>query len=208
MRRLVLTGWSGTAFARMAAITVPLQERYAKRHGMDFCCGNLFGERPPSWNKVMLILSGLQKYDEILWLDADVVVIDNRENVFDSVSGDWWHAVVQHDTPSGLVPNCGVWLVRPQMVPTLRSVWDEGRNITHLWWEQASILERMGYTVTDKPHATPGDSTELLEHTGWLDSRWNHHPLDAEKTETPAFVHVTGYKDRLDAASKAAEIAL
>lgn len=196
MSDLILTGWSGVEFANIAAHTLPVLASYAKRHGLAFGCANLAGPRPPSWMKVPSLALALEEFDRVAWIDADVVVLDGERNIFDAM-GHEWHGLVEHETNCGLVPNCGVWVLTQAMLPVLHGIWDASADIDHPWWEQASVLRRMGYLVSDSPHATLDTPTTLYGNTAFLDPTWNHHPADVRRVNTPRFVHVTQYDDRL-----------
>lgn len=206
MNSLVLTGWTGTTFAKMAARTMPLMESYAGRHGMRFACVNLSGPRPASWMKVWALHQSLQEFDSTVWLDADVVIMNDSANIVDELAPDAWQGLVEHDTECGRVPNCGVWVCRQAMLPTLTDIWNEGRHLNHGWWEQAALLEKMGYSVTGEPRATLDSPTTLFDRTTFLNPTWNHHPHDANKVDMASFVHVTMYADRVDAVRRLAEL--
>lgn len=201
MKTLVITGYFGAEHGKMAEYTAPLMLRYANRYGAAFECRHLSGPRPPSWLKVPAIYNALDSFDAVLWLDADVVIADSTSSIFDEVDvAAKAHALVEHKTECGLVPNCGVWLVTKLMRPWLQEIWSEGRNTNHPWWEQASILEKMGYEVSGAS-AAPGDRTSLLDATAFLGQEWNHHPRDERRCEINAakFIHVTQYKNRQQA---------
>jgi hypothetical protein len=100
-----------------------------------------------------------------------------------------------------LVPNCGVWVLGQQMIPTLTEIYDAGRYLNHPWWEQAAILERMGYRV-EGVHSTLEAPTDLYRNTKFLDATFNHHPTDARKVSSPHFLHVTQYANRLETIKK------
>lgn len=197
MTTLLLTGWHGTTFAKMAAHTVPIVEAYAWRHGMQFCCVNLAGERPASWMKIPALYRALHEYDRVVWIDADVVIVDPSENIADFVPNEMWQGLVEHCTPSGAVPNCGVWVLTKHMLPTLVDAWNSATFVDHAWWEQAAILERIGYAVTDGPHACLETPTELYQRTAFIGNEWNDHPHDSQRHTSPRFVHVTQYADRV-----------
>lgn len=207
MRDLVLTGYTGDEHGRMAELTVPLMERYARRHGASFGVADLReedGVTPPSWVKVKAIGEQLSQYDRVLWLDADVVVVQSGENIFDALppGGEAVQAVVEHHTECGHVPNCGVWLVGKAMMTTLLFVWQmrRGAYLSHPWWEQAAIMELMGYSVYLRDGGARSEvvrSSPLRERTVYLPPKWNHHPADVNKLDSPNFVHVTMYSDRV-----------
>jgi hypothetical protein len=198
---LLLTGWTGAEFAQIAAHTNPRMARYADEHGMDFCTVNLCGPRPASWQKVPALMAALEKYERVVWIDADVVICNEPDSIFDEMPASAIQGMVPHVTPCGVVPNCGVWVLTREMMPTLAAAWECGRHITHYWWEQAAILELMGYGIAEDergfPRCLPGKATPLRERTEWLSPKWNHHPMDEWKVRRPNFIHVTGYSDRL-----------
>jgi hypothetical protein len=213
MKRLVLTGWRGEAFSKIAEHTVPLIETYAAEVGADFRCDSLQGDRPASWNKIPALLLALQEYDEVLWIDADVVVI-RSDNLFDNVPAEAWQALVEHRTgsrsirrPNGFlklsresrIPNCGVWLVRKAMLPVLEKVWGLERYVEHPWWEQAALISEMGYTTDTGVYTRLKKKTDLYRSTHFLGLAWNHTPLDNRNEANPVLCHIfsTTY-NRLD----------
>ena len=197
MKPLLLTGWTGDAWQAVADVTMPLMKAYAVRHGMDFYWVDLSGPRPPSWQKVIGLLQTLPGRSAVVWVDADVVIEDGRRSILDDVPADADHALVEHHTECGSVPNCGVWVVRPAMLDRLREAWDCNRHITHAWWEQAVMLEQMGYAV-DGTQSRLDSPTTLYERTAFLDAGWNDHPHDKRRAEHVRFRHVTQYTDRLE----------
>lgn len=203
MKSLLMTGWRGTQYARFAAHTLPRLDEYAKRHGMDFQCVSLSSPTvPPSWMKLPNIGAALEDNDRVVWIDIDVVVVRSDESIVESISPGAVQGVVEHRTDCGQVPNCGVWLLTQEMAPWLLRAWFELLPTYRdcAWWEQAAIMELMGYAVqiTDgTPHAELKSPTELYDRTCFLPAKWNDHPADAWRDPRPAFVHVTQYEDRL-----------
>jgi hypothetical protein len=200
MKRLIVTGWCGLAHGAMAALTLDPMFRYAQRHGCDLDCINLASSAaPPSWLKVPTLAIALQEYDEVLWLDCDVVVSRSQESIFDELPATAWQGMVVHQTECGQVPNCGVWLVRKPIRDTLLAMWhddlEEFRD--HPWWEQGAMLQRLGYEVTVDARSVERGSTVLREHSASLHAKWNHHPRDENRTDFPNFHHVTQYDDRV-----------
>lgn len=209
MSRLVLTGYAGSIHSKLAEITVPLMIRYANAHADGFECRNLFGPRPPAWMKVPAIYNALEQFDVVLWIDVDVVIADSSACIFDAIADDRAiQALVEHKTNCGEVPNSGVWIASSEMRSHLKEMWDAGDNIDHPWWEQASLIARMGYEVRGTS-ASRGPRTPMLDATEFLPPEWNHHPHDDRKVpEADAkFIHVTQYDNRFAAAEFYAGIA-
>jgi len=209
MRSLILTGWSGDLHTAMSRHTVPLMAAYAKRHGHDIRTLLLEGgDRPPSWNKLPALHAALGTYDVVCWLDVDVVIAWPGADIIAELQPGTCQAVVEHLTECGRVPNCGVWVVTQDMIPTLERAWMEGTDcVQHPWWEQAAIMRLMGYVVEPGPHGKLDSPTRLYDETTFLGPEWNHHPGDMNKPDKPHLVHVTQYDDRLSLIEKLAKIA-
>lgn len=208
MRRLILTGWCGAAHGVMAAHTIQPMYRYAQIHGCDFDCLNLASSAaPPSWMKVPGLIVALQEYDEVLWLDCDVVVSRSREDIFGELPAGTWQGMVTHHTECGQVPNCGVWVARKPLRETLLEMWnndlEEFRN--HPWWEQGAMLRRLGYGVEPGPRSVDIGATPLRSLSASMHAKWNHHPRDEGRTDCPNFHHVTQYDDRVGEARRLCE---
>lgn len=208
MRRLILTGWCGLPHGVMASHTIYPMYRYAKIHGCDMDCLNLASAKAPaSWMKVAGLIVSLERYDEVLWLDCDVVVSRSSENIFEELPAEAWQGLVEHRTECGRVPNCGIWLARQPLRDTLLEMWENDLPAyrDHPWWEQAAMLVRLGYSVEPGPRASRGEITPLLERTALLPAKWNHHPKDEDRTDFPNFYHVTQYEDRVGEARRLCE---
>ena len=175
-------------------IAMPSFERFAERHGYDLIVPDpLPSERAPSWHKVPILLSALDEYDEVLWLDADTVVVDPTDDV--PVLPQAWQAMVRHYTGDGMVPNCGVWLVRRPMIPVLQRMWNMSQHIDAGWWEQSALCELLGYDVRRLPIVMV-EPSDLYSYTQFLDSGWNVHVWDANEPMKIHIQHATMHPDR------------
>src|SRR5690606_14822620 len=94
-----------------------------------------------------------------------------------------------HHVSEGEVPNCDVWLLRKPMIPYLSRAWKMEQYITHPWWEQAAIIELMGYDMRTRPLA-PCEPTELYTHTPFLPLEWTSHE-SSDRHANPRFAHAT-----------------
>jgi len=198
VKPLLLTGWTGDDWRLVADVTLPLMRSYAERHGCDFSWAELAGPRPAPWQKTIALQQALPGRPAVAWIDADVVIEDGTKSIFDEFPDDKDQALVEHLTEDGTVPNTGVWLLRPAMLEAITQAWDCNRHITHCWWEQAVILEIMGYVV-DGNTARLDAPTNLYKSTAWLGAEWNDHPADQRRCEHVRFRHVTQYENRLEA---------
>jgi hypothetical protein len=175
---------------RLLQLALPRMAEYADRHGYDLIAHPpRMLWRPPSWLKVAALLDALTHYDEALWIDCDVVIVDGELDVDDELHDDDVQALVRHHTPDGEVPNCGVWLVRQAMRPVLMQLWRMDRYLNHPWWEQAAMLDLLGYRHRRRP-VELAEPTDLYRRTHWLGLEWNSHEQN-DRHPSPRFAHAT-----------------
>lgn len=183
--------------------TRPLFAEYAHLHNYEYLEPRIQDPplRPASWMKIPSLLEALSHFDDVLWLDCDVVILDNYRDILNDIPKDRtiWQSMVRHTYHAGVdmgeVPSCGVWHVRPPMVPVLEEVWNMGkRSVNQPWWEQASLHQLMGYEQQGGELVFPVvhiKDTELYNHTKFLPLTWNctdYHNLEA----APNFMHLAG----------------
>jgi len=176
--RAIISGISGDGWQEIADLTWPAMAEYARRHNVAFTpyYGRGDFSRPASWRKLIYIADCFAVADEVLWLDADVAVVDHLVNVFDEVPAD---AHVAMAYLAGTHWNCGVWLLRRPSLPMIMRAAMHDHCITHPWWEQQAVNEIIAnHGVT--PHR--------------LGEEWN--TWTGSSGVTPRFFHACGVTDR------------
>ncbi|HWD86292.1 MAG TPA: class I SAM-dependent methyltransferase [Solirubrobacteraceae bacterium] len=168
-------------------------ERYAERWGWDVVLSteDLTDGRPAPWAKVKLLQELLHEYEWVLWLDADVVIVDFDADISAEIQSDKDLYLVEHPWLGQYTANTGVMLLRncAWTHDFLEDVWAHERYIEHPWWENAAVLDLLGYGLEPARLVEP---TAHLGHTKFIDRRWNSIELD--RPEVPAFVH-RGFHD-------------
>jgi hypothetical protein len=155
---------------------------FATRHGYDLCLRGevLARDRPASWSKVKLVRSLLRVYEVVLWIDADAAVVDGSVDVLDALEPSSLMALAAHRTNEGddPIPNAGVWLLRRHWRTQrfLARVWRSTGYIQHKWWENAAILDLLGYELDPKVRLV--SPTPMYFRTTFLGTEWNSIPVD------------------------------
>jgi glycosyl transferase family (putative galactosyltransferase) len=132
----------------LLAVSEPTFRAYAERHGYEVITSTAADPgRPPAWAKVPMIRQALDEHDLVLWIDADAVIVDDREDIAAALAPDAQLALVQHPRDDGLVPNTGVtvWRSGEFARELLDRMWASTRFIHHPWWENAALLDVLGY---------------------------------------------------------------
>ena len=163
-------------------------ERYARRWDWDLVLSteDLADGRPAPWGKIPLLRELLDEYDWLLWLDADVVIVDLEADVRQEIREGKDLHLVEHRLDRQYSANSGVMLIRSG--DWARSFLDEAwalREYTdHQWWENAAVMKLLGYEL---------DPVRLVQPTRWL-ARTSFMPLrfnsvEIDRVDLPAFVH-------------------
>jgi hypothetical protein len=180
--------------AELLRITGPTFVEFADRHGYELYLfdANPVPDRPTSWGKVRLFQDLLGSYDEVLWIDADAVIVDATDDITDALRPDDLMGLAAHITPEGVdpIPNCGVWLIRKDATISefLDSVWQSTEFVEHKWWENAAVLKLLGYAL--EPQVRLVRPTPMWYRARLLSNEWNSVPIDP--SPAPRIVHFAG----------------
>jgi hypothetical protein len=179
--------------SRLLALASRSFRRYGARHGysLELARETMDPTRPAPWSKIVLLRRLAASHDLLLWLDADLVVVDDSLDIASELDDDRFLYLVEHQTKEGRMPNSGVMLLRggPETIAFLDEVYAQEDLIEHRWWENAAICRLLGYTLDP---IGPGTPTPLLSrYTKLISPRWNSIP-DAP-APSPRIRHYPGY---------------
>jgi hypothetical protein len=179
--RRVLCSLGVGPYEDLLAISAITFEAYAALHGYDLRLSTrpLDHDRPPAWSKIALVRELLDSYDEVLWIDADAIFLDISKDIAELVRPGKDLYLVEHlweADETWRSANTGVFLVRstPWARSFLDRVWAAEQYIDHPWWENAAVLDLLGYELPPDltpPRRAPG--TELDPHVQLIDLEWN-----------------------------------
>lgn len=146
------------------------KELYAKKHGYDFRCDEDTWDksRPYAWSKVQLILKCLRenKYDYVVWIDADTHIMNDEkclEDFISSLSNDRDILLAQDYEKI----NSGVMFIKNSdwSKSFFEQVYNKTEYLHHSNWEQEAIIHMYANNEMDcKEHITaltPDKQTEF-----------------------------------------------
>ncbi|HEU0249717.1 MAG TPA: hypothetical protein VFR48_03235 [Solirubrobacteraceae bacterium] len=174
-------------------------EPYARRHGYDLDLHTRLLEqpRPASWMRVPILRKLVERYELVVWLDADIVIVDGRDDIATELDDEHFLYLAEHRKDGSQMPNAGVMMLRggEQAANFLDQLWAMDQYVDHQWWENAAICELLGYEL-DPPR--PGRPTPLLQRTKIISPRWN--TIVGDGVRRARIRHFAGYKTRTRAA--------
>lgn len=186
--------------SRLLRIAARSFRRYAARHGYELALHTeaLDLDRPAPWSKVLLLRRLAAEHELLLWLDADLVIVDESLDIASEMEEERFLYLVEHQTKEGSMPNSGVMLIRggAESVAFLDDVYAQDDLVNHRWWENAAICRLLGYRLDPIGLASP--TPLLTHHTKLISPRWNSIP-DAPAPK-PRIRHYPGYSLKVRAA--------
>lgn len=200
MSRAIVTYAEGP-HEELLDVALPTYRTFANLHGYDLIVGKKMSDLPAAWNKIPLLRDALLTYEEVVWFDCDLVVVNPSEDfpllVSDPSRGCYTkgsaHSLVRHFAWDSEVPNSGVWRLRREARDLLCSIEELEVFRYHGWWEQAALMTLMGYTVPPEGSDFRDTKCRCVQNTRWYTSCqfmrlcWNSHP--SYRSDKPRIVH-------------------
>ncbi|MGZ4676456.1 MAG: hypothetical protein ACXVJ7_13340 [Acidimicrobiia bacterium] len=190
--RKVLCSIGAGPHAELLELSGQTFQIYADRHGyeLDLRTELLTTERPASWSRILLFQELLATYDVVFWVDADAAIVDPTLDILDELEPRDLMGMVAHEYDGQVIPNCGVWVLRNdrRTVRFLEAVWEHTEYLDHEWWENAAVLDELGYSVT--PRVEIVRRSRLRERVRHVDRGWNS--IQADPAPHPRVHHYPG----------------
>lgn len=220
-RGKVLCTWATGPHEELLALTRPSLEHYADRYGYELALrtDEATHGRPASWGKVELLRELVSTYHVVVWIDADAVIVDQRTDIASELRPARDLYVVAHHYDGNVLPNFGVVMLKGGAWAErfLTRLWGMTQHVDHRWWENAGVIEMLGYDDHWPWQRRPenvalGYGTTPIKwrrptmtrlRTRFLDKRWNS--VWADESADPAIMHFPGksHAERLQMMSDA-----
>jgi hypothetical protein len=183
----------------MCDLALPTFHRYAAHWGYDVLAVDLPADgvgadpaaRRAKWQKIQLIRDALIYSPVVVWLDADVLLLRDDEDIVGHLHPGHFQALALEQVPAEhrINPNTGVWVLRscPATFAFLDAVEAAGPQ-PGPWADQGGVLAALGWDRGDEDYhwARPGWGSRSLAGTSWLPPGWNQ-PYIANRLETELY---------------------
>jgi hypothetical protein len=208
-RGVVVTAAGPQMRAALHDLALPTFRRWAGRWGWDVLAHDLpadgvaadDGAQGAKWAKIRLLRDALQGHPLALWIDADVLLVRNDEDVSVHLHPDAFQALALEQVPSEhrVNPNTGVWLLRACRESTafLDAVEEAGPQ-PGPWADQGGVLAALGWDRGDERYhwARPGPGSRFLAGTSWLPVGWNQPWVEGRQDADCFNSSASSYADR------------
>lgn len=194
-------------------LALPTFERYAKAwdysvRAVDLATDGTAADpsaQRAKWAKVRLLREALDEHDLVFWVDADVLLLRNDEDIADHLHADAFQALHLEQVPTEhrVNPNTGVWLLRGPEAEAFLDAVDEAGPQPGPWADQGAVLVALGWDRGDDRYrwARPGVGNRFLAGTSWLPGGWNQPYLGEREEEESFNSTANSYTDRPAVAS-------
>ena len=195
--------------AVLRELALPTFERYAARWGWHVRAHDLLvdgsgadaGAQQAKWTKIQLMRDALSSHRMALWVDADVLLLRDDDDIRDHLHADHFQALALEQVPAEhrVNPNTGVWLLRscPESFAFLDAVETAGPQ-PGPWADQGAVLAALGWDRGDDRYhwAGPGAGSQHLTGTSWLPSGWNQPYIAGRRAMDSFNSDAASYDDR------------
>jgi len=197
--RVIVTAAGPRMRRVLEELSLPGMERFAARWGYSVRAARLptdgAGADPAAqtakWHKVGLLREALADNALAVWVDADVLVLRDDEDVAAHLHPDHFQGLALEQVPAEhrVNPNTGVWVLRsgPAATAFLDAVESAGPQ-PGPWADQGGVLAALGWDRGGEDYrwARPGVGSAFLAGTSWLPPSWNQ-PFLGERSPGEVF---------------------
>ncbi|MEK6891390.1 MAG: hypothetical protein AABX03_04610 [Nanoarchaeota archaeon] len=143
-----LTTYFDDNFKDMGEMCLKSAQKYAEKYGFKIeLLNSVKSNRPVAWNKILIVKELLEKYDFVFWIDSDALFVRFDKNILKEIENGKDFYLVKHHIRGRLVPNSGSFIIRKSewSKKFLDDVWNKKEYIYHNYWENAAIVDILGY---------------------------------------------------------------
>jgi hypothetical protein len=150
MKIAVVTLTIGDEYTKAIDLGLKSKKEYCDAHGYDYIAGGMLTNRPPSWEKIPLVLAVLHKYDWVFFTDGDTMIMNHNiklESFIEKYEGhDMMFTRGREIKEKQFSCNAGVWFAKNTRWTRkfLESVYDLPNGcqevIQFRLWEQGMIV--------------------------------------------------------------------
>lgn len=191
MNKKVLVTLATRDYAEMLSMSRLTFQKYSEKWGYDYLeiTETLDASRPDAWSKLLAIRSLLEKYEFVLYVDSDAIILKYDEDLEQQIKPQEEFAWALCRYNGGRTcPNAGVIGIRSNEKTKLliEQAYGQTDLIHNGWWEQAALMRILQYDEVRagelgwENYNLPNLDIQVCE----LTPKWNSMILDFESEPT------------------------
>ena len=129
-----------------------INEKYCKKYNIDIILSSTrkYIERNPAWERIPLILEHIDKYDYVIWIDADAFFYDDSENIINIINENLSKDFIFSKDIENKGINSGFIIIKnTQYSKDFLKIWGYDpivfKNNPHPYWRDQGVLLGMYY---------------------------------------------------------------
>lgn len=138
-------------------INYNINKKYCEKYNLDIIFSNekKYENRHSAWERLPLLLENIEKYDYLIWIDADAFFYNDANNIFDIISKNMDKQFIFSNDIGNNNINTGVFIIKnSQYSIDFLNKWayDEelyNNNPHPYWWDQGVLISMYNKNILD-----------------------------------------------------------
>jgi len=137
------------AYEELLEYSGPVMKMYAEKWCWDYypVIESLDKTRPDAWSKLLAISECLSRYETVVYIDSDALILNLDTNILQEIPNEFEFAWALGEINGIQTPNAGVMVIR-RTTNTI-NLFEMAYGITHLiydaWWDQIALMTALNY---------------------------------------------------------------
>ena len=148
-KEVVLTTLATGNYNGLLKYSGPVLKAYANKWGWDYVpvMQSLDYDRPDAWSKILAITQLLEKYESVVYIDSDALILNLHDNILQAVPKQFEFAWCLGEINGVQTPNAGVMVVRKskRTVLMFKQAYEFKHLIYDSWWDQIALMTVLNY---------------------------------------------------------------
>ena len=155
--KLCIVMWYDKAISSYGDINYEINKKYCDKHNIELirCNKRRHSNRHPAWERIPLILTHINDYDYVMWIDADAFFYNDAKNIVDIINDNRnVNFIFSNDIGNNSI-NTGVFIVKnSQYSIDFLTRWGNDEvlyknNPFPYWWDRGVLIDMFNQNILD-----------------------------------------------------------
>jgi hypothetical protein len=153
-------------------INYAINKKYCEKYNIDIIVShtNKYFRRHSAWARLPLILDNIEKYDYLIWIDADALLYNNATNIIDIIKENIdYNFIFSNDVGNNNI-NTGIFIVKNSQysIDFLHKwAYDNDLYVNNSypgWWDQGVLIDMFNQNILDIKNNSVSLEYGILQH--------------------------------------------